>query len=174
MSFIKKTGERLPGFTVEAVTKENITKYQNVFCSNDDYYLITEGRPASLQDCIETIEYTENFPTGIPHNLGFSKDGKGAAYLSLFEGYPEEKTLYIGLFLVDRSLQRSSLGSTVIKAVIDQGFSSGYGAVKLSVQDNNVSGYPFWKKMGFTAVNKTECDGFYNISMELKLKRCEI
>lgn len=31
MSFIKKTGERLPGFAVEAVTTENISKYENVF-----------------------------------------------------------------------------------------------------------------------------------------------
>lgn len=41
-------------------------------------------------------------------------------------------------------------------------------AVKLSVQDNNTSGYPFWQKLGFNAVNKIECEGFFNISMELK------
>ncbi|MBR4852319.1 MAG: GNAT family N-acetyltransferase [Clostridia bacterium] len=168
MSFLKRLGNRLPGFAVEAVTTENISKYENVFCSNKDYYLITEGRPASLQDCIETIEYTENFPIGIPHNLGFSKDGKGAAYLSLFEGYPEEKTLYIGLFLVDKSFQRNSFGTVIMQAVIDEGFSSGCTAVKLSVQDNNTSGCPFWQKLGFNAVNKIECEGFFNISMELK------
>lgn len=47
-------------------------------------------------------------------------------------------------------------------------FSAGYTSIKLSVQDNNVSGYPFWKKLGFKAVKKTKCDGFYNISMELE------
>ncbi|MBO7246129.1 MAG: GNAT family N-acetyltransferase, partial [Clostridia bacterium] len=95
------------------------------------------------------------------------KAGKGAAYLSLFEGYPEEKTLYIGLFLVDKSFQRNSFGTVIMQAVIDQGFSSGYSAVKLSVQDNNKSGYPFWSKLGFKAVSKIECEGLFNISMEL-------
>ena len=55
-----------------------------------------------------------------------------------------------------------------MNVVIDEAFSSGYTSIKLSVQDNNVSGYPFWKKLGFKAVKRTKGEGFYNISMELE------
>ena len=55
-----------------------------------------------------------------------------------------------------------------MNTVFEDAFSEGYTSIKLSVQDNNVSGYPFWKKLGFKAVKRTKCDGFNNISMELK------
>ena len=55
-----------------------------------------------------------------------------------------------------------------IDKVIDIAFESGYKSIKLSVQDNNVSGYPFWQKFGFKKVKRTKCNGFYNISMKLR------
>lgn len=167
MSFVEKLKVRLPKLETERVTKENISKYENIFYSNEDYYLITEGRPAVFSDCVETVEFTESFSTGNPHCVGFSKNDTAVAFLSMFEGYPEENTLYIGLFLVDKSFQRNSVGTDIISAVIGEGFDSGYTTVKLSVQDNNLSGYPFWKKLGFKAAGITECEGFFNVSMEL-------
>lgn len=164
MSFVEELKIRLPQLETERVTKENISKYENIFYSNKDYYLITEGRPAVFMDCLETVE----FPGSCC--IGFSNNNTALAILSLLEGYPEEKTLYIGLFLMDKSFQRNSVGTAIIDAVIGAGVDSGYTAVKLSVQDNNISGYSFWKNLGFDAVNKTQCDGFYNISMLLTHK----
>ncbi len=170
MSFVEELKTRLPQLETERVTKENISKYENIFYSNKDYYLITEGRPAVFMDCVETVEFTESFLSAASYCIGFSKNNTALAFLSMFLGYPEEKTLYIGLFLVDKSFQRNSVGTDIISAVIDAGVDSGYTTVKLSVQDNNISGFPFWKKMGFNCVNKTQCEGFCNISMELTHK----
>ena len=167
MSFIKWLDNRLTNFTAEAVNKENAHKYENVFYSNNEYYLITDGRPALKEDCMDTVEYTESFTEGTPHCIGFSRDGVPMAFLSLFEGYPDENTLYIGLFLVNKSVQRKSVGTEIMNAVIAEGFALGYTAIRLSVQDNNVSGYPFWQKLGFKETDKTLCQGFYNISMLL-------
>ena len=100
--------------------------------------------------------------------LGFSKGQQPVAFLSLLEGYPESSTLYVGLFLIDKRFQKNSIGTKIMNTVFEDAFSEGYTSIKLSVQDNNVSGYPFWKKLGFKAVKRTKCDGFNNISMELK------
>lgn len=86
----------------------------------------------------------------------------------MLEGYPESESLYIGLFLIDKEYQYKSIGTKIMNGVIDEAFYSGYKKIKLSVQDNNSSGYPFWKKLGFKSVKKRKCKGFYNISMELK------
>lgn len=158
---------QLPQFNIEPVTLENLNKYETVFYSNKEYYMITDGHPATKQDCIETIEYGDNFPSGMCHCFGFSKEQQAVAFLALLEGYPEAETLYIGLFLVDESFQKKSIGTKIINTVIKEAFHFGYTALKLSCQENNVSGYPFRKKLGFVAVNKTDCDGFYNVSMEL-------
>ncbi len=100
--------------------------------------------------------------------LGFSQNEQAIAFLSLLEGYPKKSTLYIGLFLLDKQFQKNSIGTRIINEVINEAVCSGYKTIKLSVQDNNVSGYPFWQKIGFKSVKRTKCDGFYNISMKLK------
>ena len=166
MNIFDKVQDRLTGFKVEAVDLKNSGKYENIFLSNTDYYMITDGRPATYKDCLETIEYAKDFPIG--YSIGFKKGSDVIAFLSFFECYPEENVCYIGLFLVDKRFRKHSYGTQIINALIDVVFSSGYTSVKLSVQDNNVSGYSFWRKMGFECVDTTQCNGFNNISMELK------
>ena len=130
--------------------------------------MITDGRTATKQDCIETIEYADNFPVEMCQLIGFSEDEDAIAFLSLLEGYPRKTTLNIGLFLIDKQFQKNSIGTKIINEVIDMAFCSGYSTIKLSVQDNNMSGYPFWQKLGFKSVKRTKCDGFYNILTKLK------
>ena len=147
---------------------ENLNKYEDIFYSNEDYYIVTDRHPATKQVCVDTIEYSKNYPSGMCYCLGFSKGQQPVVFLSLLEGYPESSTLYVGLFLIDRRFQKNSIGTKIMNIVVEDAFSEGYTSIKLSVQDNNVSGYPFWKKLGFKAVKRTKCDGFNNISMELK------
>ena len=167
MVIYEKLQQRLLDFLIEPVTLNNLSKYENIFYSNDDYFMITDGRAATKQDCIETIEYADNFPIGMCQLIGFSKHEQAIAFLSLLEGYPRKSTLYIGLFLIDKQFQKNSIGTKIINEVIDMAFTSGFKTLKLSVQDNNVSGYSFWQKLGFKSVKRTKCDGFYNISMKL-------
>ena len=49
-----------------------------------------------------------------------------------------------------------------------EAFSSQYNSVKLSVQDNNISGYSFRCNLGFKVTKKCDCDNFCNLSMKLK------
>ena len=42
--------------------------------------------------------------------------------------------------------------------------------IRLSVQDNNVSGLSFWKYIGFSVVKKTECGSFVNLTMEYVIR----
>ncbi len=167
MSLYDQLKLQLPEFIIEPVTLENVTKYENIFYSNKEYYMITDGHIASQQDVIEVIEYRDDFPADMCFCIGISKDDEPNAFLSFFEGYPQKNTLYIGLFLVDSNFQRISLGSKIIQTLIDTAFRSKYNSIKLSVQDNNHSGYSFWKKLGFKIIGKIKCDGFYNLSMEL-------
>ena len=168
MNMLEKLQQRLVEFNIEPVTLDNLEKYENIFYSNTDYYMITDGRFATKHDCIETIEYAANFPSGMCLLIGFSKNEQAIAFLSLLEGYPRKNTLYLGLFLIDKQFQKMSVGTKIINEVINIAFDSGYKSIKLSVQDNNKSGYPFWQKFGFKKVKRTKCDGFYNISMKLK------
>ena len=139
MNLLIRMQDRLPKFVVERVTLNNLVRYEPIFYSNDDYYMITDGHSATKQDCIETIAYMDGFPPDRCYSVGFSKNGQAMAFLSLFEGDPEPETVYVGLFLVHAPSK-----------------------------SNNRSGCSFWKKLGFQVVGETPCDRFINYSMALK------
>ena len=126
MVIYEKLQHRLPEFIIEPVNLDNLEKYENIFYSNKDYFMITDGRMATKQDCIETIEYADNFPEGMCQLIGFSEDEDAIAFLSLLEGYPRKSTLYIGLFLIDKQYQKNSIGTKIIYEVIDMAFASGF------------------------------------------------
>lgn len=171
MSMYLKLKPRLPEFNIELVTLDNLNSYENVFYYNKEYYLITDGHFATKQDCIDTIEYGNNFLEDICYCIGFSSNDEAIALLSVFEGYPEADTLYIGLFLMNEKFKRKSIGTKIISSLIDESFNAQYHSIKLSVQDNNISGCSFWRKLGFKTTKKSDCDNFCNLSMELKKER---
>lgn len=157
----------LPDYDIELLSLENWNKYAEVFYSNNDYYWKTDGRPASKDDCIDTIKYCPNgFPKEKCYCIGFSLNDEAAAILSILEDYPNHGTLYIGLFLMNEKFKRKGIASNIINTLLDEAFHTEYKSVKLSVQDNNISGFSFWKKLGFYVTEKTLCNGFCNLSME--------
>lgn len=129
---------------------------------------MTDGHLATKQDCIETIKYENNFPEDMCYCIGFSSNDEAIALLAILEGYPEADTIYIGLFLMDEKFKRKSIGTKIISSLIDVSFHAQYHSIKLSVQDNNISGCSFWRKLGFKTTKKCDCDNFCNLSMELK------
>lgn len=168
MSLYLKLKPRLPEFNIELVTLNRLNYYENIFYCNQEYFLITDGSLATRQDCIETIEYGKNFPEDMYYSIGFSLNGEVIALLSIFEGYPEADTLYIGLFLMNEKFKRKLIGTKIISSIIDESFNAKYNTIKLSVQDNNISRCSFWRKLGFKVTQKCDCDNFCNLSMELK------
>ena len=121
MSLYLKLKPRLPEFNIELVTLDNLDRYENIFYCNSEYYLITEGHPATKRDCMETIQYGNDFPKDMCYCIGFSLKDKAVALLSILEGYPETDTLYIGLFLVNEDFKRKSIGTKSSKSDCSNG-----------------------------------------------------
>lgn len=167
MLLYKNLQQHFSEYNIELLSLGNWDKYAEVFYSNNDYYLTTDGRPASKNDCIDTIKYCPNvFPKEKCYCIGFSLKSEAAAILSMLEDYPNHGTLYIGLFLMNEKFKRKSIASNIINTLLDEAFHTEYKSVKLSVQDNNISGFSFWKKLGFYVTEKIHCNGFCNLSME--------
>lgn len=157
----------LDGFTVEPITLNNLIKYEDVFYSNNEYYMITDGRSATKQDCIDTVDFClEGIPRDNFKNIGISCEGRGVACLFLVKGYPTDDTLYIGLFLVHAHFKRKSIGTKCIQTLIQSLKETHIKYIRLSVQDNNSSGYAFWNHMGFSVIQETDCGSYTNLSMQ--------
>ena len=167
MDIYKRMQKHLSEFYVEKISVNNLERYEECFYCNIDYYMITDGQPATKEICVDTIEYCpDNFPTKNIYNIGISQAGKSVCTLFLLYGYPEETTIYIGLLLVNEQFKRQGVGTKVIKALFKCFSNTTIKRFSLSVQDNNICGCKFWQSLGFKVVDKTLCDEFVNLSMQ--------
>jgi len=153
----------LPEFTIESVTMENLSTYETVFYSNEEYYCLTDGHPATRELCEETIC---GFSSYNVHSVGISRNGQAISFLSILDGYPDADTLYIGLLLVEERFKRKSIGTLIMMALFTVAADLKFKNLRLSVQENNIRGLKFWKKMGFYEIDRCTCDGFDNLSMK--------
>ncbi len=154
----------LSEYTVEIVSLTNISTYESVFYSNEEYYRLTDGHPATRKDCVDTIEYGADDPS--TYTMGVSKNGEPVAFLSVIAGYPQTTTLYIGLLLIHDNFKRQSIGTKIISALRKIAHQLNFSDMQLSVQDNNIAGYSFWKKVGFYEIASSNCNSFNNLSMK--------
>lgn len=159
----KKLQALLPNFIIEPVTIDNLSTYEPIFYSNDEYYYLTDGHRATRELCEDTLC---DYPPYKVYSVGVSQNGQAISFLSILEGYPDADTLYIGLLLVDGKFKRKSIGSTIMTVLFTIAADMNFKTLKLSVQENNISGLNFWKKMGFYEIDRCTCDGFDNLSME--------
>lgn len=159
----------LPEFTIELVTIDNLSDYESVFYNNKEYYCLTDGHPATREICEDTIC---GFSSYNIHSIGISRNGQAISFLSILDGYPDADTLYIGLLLVDERYKRQSVGTSIIEALFTIAANLKFKNLQLSVQENNISGLHFWKKMGFYEIDRCTCDGFDNLSMKSDVGSC--
>ena len=167
MNLYEKMQVFLPEFLVEQIVMENLNKYEEIFFCNKEYFLLTDGQPATKNTCVETIKYCPNgFSIEKINNIGVSYNCKPVCTLFTLCGYPDDNTVYIGLFLMNEEFKRKGVGKKVIKALFNSCSDTAIRKFCLSVQDNNVAGYSFWKSLGFRIVDRSICDGFTNLSMQ--------
>lgn len=152
------------GYDTEFLTLDNISKYEDVFYTNEDYFIITDGRKATQNDYIETVEYSIDGKS--QYNIGFNDNGAPVACLFFFNGYPDAETLWLGLFLVHSDYKRKHIGTEIIKALIASLKDTGIKQIRLSVLGNNTDGFSFWKHIGFSVIDETKSGDVINYTME--------
>ena len=173
MSLYLKLKPRLPEFNIELVTLNRLNYYEDIFSCNQEYFLITDGRLATRQDCIETIEYGKNFPEDLYYLYWVFFKWWSYSFAFNFWRLSRSRYFIYRIIFDEGEIQTKINWNKIISSIIDESFNAQYNTIKLSVQDNNISGCSFWRKLGFKVTQKCDCDNFCNLSMELKryLKR---
>lgn len=81
--------------------------------------------------------------------LGYYEEEKLVAIMDLIEKYPNDTTLYIGLFMTSVSIQGKGIGTAIIQELCDYGKVEGYERIELAWVKGNPQAERFWKKNGF-------------------------
>ena len=95
--------------------------------------------------------------------LGFFDKDKLAAVMDLILNYPNEKTAFIGFFMMRREEQGKGLGSKIVSECFDELGRVGYEYVRLGFAKGNPQSEAFWRKNGFLPTGVEYDAGGYTV-----------
>ena len=128
-------------------------------CSSNPQYYEACGVPVTREDILKDLTLCPPGKTLCDkYFLGFYDgvdDGSGGeqltAILDLITDYPDTRTAYIGLFMVDGARAGQGLGTALLKELFPALKAEGFGTVRLCYQKDNPQSGAFWVKNGFAA-----------------------
>lgn len=154
--FLSQLIRNLPGWTGERIWEGNLQAALRVLESNcDGYYTYIQEEWPTEENLREDI-------TALPPGRSLShktfallyREGVTAAVVDYIEGYPEEGTGYVGLFLLDHGLHRQGVGTQLFSALEQAAVQTGKSRLELGCYETNGPGLSFWRKQGFTELRR--------------------
>ena len=143
--------------------------FENIFTPYKTRKLTEADVPDILGLYLENAEYFKYFPPSpsretVKEDLAALPSEKEAAdkyFIGIFDGnflvavmdlidrYPDDRTAFIGLFMVSKSRQRKGVGTYIAKALSQALRAEGYRHIRLGYTKTNLSAQSFWHKQGF-------------------------
>ena len=131
-----------------------------LYCSNRHYF-----EHFSLEMSREQLEEDMTIlPEGCDkdqkHFLVYLKEEVPVALLDLIEGYPDEGTCYIGLFMVDVAFAGQGIGTRIITELCESLSKRRYKKIRLAYGKNYPQAEHFWTKNGFVPVKEAALEKY--------------
>lgn len=154
--FLSQLVTSLPGWRGELIGEENLQAALRVLESNrDGYYTYIQEEWPTEENLREDI-------TALPPGKCLShktfallyREGAPAAVVDYIDGYPDQATGYVGLFLLESSLHRQGVGSLLFSALEHTALQTGKSRLELGCYESNGPGLSFWTKMGFEEIRR--------------------
>ena len=95
------------------------------------------------------------------HYVAIWEGGAPVAVLDWLEHYPRERTLWIGLLMVDYNQRGRGIGRTVADAIPKAACAGGMDSLRLACLEENQAGHAFWERAGFRnlRMGETQTEG---------------
>ncbi len=95
--------------------------------------------------------------------LGFYEGDSLVAIMDLILAFPNERTAFIGLFMVDGAWQGKGIGSLIVTQALGYLKSLGFSACRLGYVKTNPQSRAFWEKNGFLPTGTQSQQEHYTI-----------
>ena len=140
----------LPQYEIKQITKHNFKEIFEVYEANQDFFVLTQGKEATIESSIgDIIAMPPNCDISQKIFVSMWEDGKVIAVLDLIERFPNEDFIWIGLLLVHSDYHGQKLGSGILEGVLAAAKARGYKAIQIGVIESNIKAISFWKRHGF-------------------------
>lgn len=169
----------LAGYRVRRATTDDAPAIQALFELDPAYFELVDQAPLRPTEALETL--TDRPPVVPPEHkhdyLIEAPDTAPApaapapllALLSMVEGYPDERTWYLGLIFVAPSARGTGLGTRAIEALCAHVRERGGTALRLAVVPGNTGAYRLYDRLGFTFVARRTRPNWNGTSTEVDI-----
>lgn len=155
-------------YTVRKLVREDLDILFDLYRGNEIFYRYHP--PFVTRDSI--LEDMEALPPGKESQdkfyIGFFAGTELAAVMDLILDYPQEKTGFIGFFMMHTAFQGRSAGSGIIRDCAARLACLGYQKLRLAIDKGNPQSEAFWTKNGFVKTGEEFPNG---ISAYLPMER---
>ena len=157
-------------YMVKQILEEDIGYVYSLCKGNPTYYKYMKSEP--------TIENMKEDLTVLPpgkaiddkYFVGFYKENLLIAIMDLIIEYPNDNTVFIGLFMLNKEYQGLGIGTKIINDALNLLKKEGYGYVRLGYIKGNLESENFWIKNKFIPTGiKVEKENYTVIVMQREL-----
>ncbi len=148
----------IEGSRVRAVPagREHAAQIQACFEGAPDYFARTEGGPPGADAAGRLLSDAEGDDLRRVYALVPITGGPAVGVLDLYLHHPEPAVAHVALLLFRESCQGLGYGKEITAALEDALARAGYGALRLSVGDENPEAKAFWVRIGFAEVGRLD------------------
>ena len=137
-------------YKIKKLGAEDIPGILNLEYGNPLYFAYCPPKP-----CRETVlNDLKELPEGKSFEdkfyIGFFENDSLIAIMDFILSFPNEDTIFIGLFMMDSKESGKGKGSAIITEALTAWKRAGYKKVRLAYMKGNMQSKSFWRKCGFT------------------------
>ena len=155
-----------PDWKAAPLTEEDIPLIYRLCASNPQYYRYCPPAPTAEGIREDLTALPPGVEPSCKYFVGLRQDGVLAAVLDLILGYPKRETVWIGFFMMEKTLQGQGNGSRMIDEACGFFSEQGYERVELAYAKVNEQSSHFWRKNQFLETGRqVSCDGFTAVVM---------
>ena len=136
-------------YDIRILKKEDIDSIYELCSENEMFYQYHP--PFVTRESI--LEDMQALPPGKTEKdkfyVGYFDGSRLVSVLDLILGYPNEKTAYIGFFMVNKLFQNKGTGTLMIEECAQYLKESGFEKLRLAIDQGNPQSEAFWKKNKF-------------------------
>lgn len=143
-------------FTVRKLVEDDVNMIYE-FCKKNQLYYQILNQKVSKESIVNDMNITPpDIPISQKYYIGFFEKEKMICLMDLIDGHPDEKTAYIGFFMIEKELHNQGIGTQIINYTSSVLHELGFTHCRLGVDQNNSIGIHFWQKNGFHIINKVQ------------------
>ena len=157
-------------YEIRKLTESDTDIVLELYQNNEKYFSYFGDIPT--RDTVNEDMYAlpPNINKDNKYYFGLFDEDELMCVVDMIDGYPENETIYIGLFMLDKSLQHKGIGTTIISDFIVDLRKQGFKCIKLAYINDSDEASNFWHKIGFIKSGKVNTLKNVNITeLERKL-----